>query len=63
MGVKLFLIRHGQTELNLEGRYEGSMDTELTSVEYPEPSQGFEGATVWFDVTYRVKESDPYTRI
>jgi len=32
MGVKLFLIRHGQTELNLEGRYQGSMDTELTSV-------------------------------
>jgi len=32
MGVKLFLIRHGQTELNLEGRYQGGMDTELTSV-------------------------------
>ena len=32
MGVKLFLIRHGQTELNLEGRYQGSMDTQLTSV-------------------------------
>jgi len=30
MGVKLFLIRHGQTEWNLEGRYQGSMDTDLT---------------------------------
>jgi probable phosphoglycerate mutase len=30
MGVKLFLIRHGQTTGNLEGRYQGSMDTDLT---------------------------------
>jgi len=30
MGVKLFLIRHGQTESNAEGRYQGSRDTELT---------------------------------
>ncbi len=30
MGVKLFLIRHGQTESNVEGRYQGSMDTNLT---------------------------------
>ncbi|MBN2072839.1 MAG: alpha-ribazole phosphatase [Actinobacteria bacterium] len=30
MGVKLFLIRHGQTEWNKEGRYQGGMDTELT---------------------------------
>ena len=32
MGVKLFLIRHGQTIWNVEGRYQGSKDTELTSV-------------------------------
>ena len=30
MGVKLFLIRHGQTESNAQGRYQGSLDTELT---------------------------------
>ncbi len=30
MSVKLFLIRHGQTSSNLEGKYQGSMDTELT---------------------------------
>jgi alpha-ribazole phosphatase len=30
MGVKLFLIRHGQTDGNAQGRYQGSMDTELT---------------------------------
>jgi alpha-ribazole phosphatase len=30
MGVKLFLIRHGQTEWNAEGRYQGYKDTELT---------------------------------
>jgi len=30
MGVKLFLIRHGQTESNAQGRYQGSMDTNLT---------------------------------
>ncbi len=40
-----------------------AMDTELTSVEYPEPAQGFEGATIWFDVTLRVKENDPYTQV
>ena len=32
MGVKLFLIRHGQTVWNLEGRYQGDEDTDLTSV-------------------------------
>ncbi len=31
MGIKLFLIRHGQTIWNVEGRYQGSKDTELTS--------------------------------
>lgn len=30
MGVKLFLIRHGQTIWNEEGRYQGNHDTELT---------------------------------
>jgi len=30
MGVKLFLIRHGQTDGNAQGRYQGSMDTHLT---------------------------------
>ncbi len=30
MGVKLFLIRHGQTNSNVEGKYQGSLDTELT---------------------------------
>ncbi len=30
MGVKLFLIRHGQTESNKQGRYQGSLDTDLT---------------------------------
>ncbi|MBM3707230.1 MAG: alpha-ribazole phosphatase [Actinobacteria bacterium] len=30
MGVKLFLIRHGQTESNARGIYQGTMDTELT---------------------------------
>ena len=30
MGVKLFLIRHGQTDSNVEGRYQGSLDTSLT---------------------------------
>lgn len=30
MGVKLFLIRHGQTHWNLEGRYQGDKDIALT---------------------------------
>ena len=30
MSVKLFLIRHGQTTSNLEGKYQGWLDTELT---------------------------------
>ena len=30
MGVKLFLMRHGQTIWNEEGRYQGSRDIELT---------------------------------
>lgn len=30
MSVKLFLIRHGQTESNAKGIYQGSIDTELT---------------------------------
>jgi len=30
MGVKLFLIRHGQTDSNVEGRYQGSLETNLT---------------------------------
>jgi alpha-ribazole phosphatase len=30
MGVKLFLIRHGQTEWNSQGRYQGTQDTILT---------------------------------
>jgi len=30
LGVKLFLIRHGQTKWNLEGRYQGDKDIELT---------------------------------
>ncbi len=29
MGIKLFLIRHGQTRWNLEGRYQGDRDIEL----------------------------------
>ena len=31
MGVKLFLIRHGQTNWNMEGRYQGNCDIELNS--------------------------------
>ena len=30
MGVKLFLMRHGQTEWNSQGRYQGAQDTILT---------------------------------
>jgi len=30
VGVKLFLIRHGQTEGNAQGRYQGSLETHLT---------------------------------
>ena len=30
MGIKLFLVRHGQTEWNLEGRYQGITNTKLT---------------------------------
>ncbi|MCJ7471714.1 MAG: alpha-ribazole phosphatase [Actinobacteria bacterium] len=32
MGVKLFLIRHGQTSWNVEGRYQGDHDIELNQV-------------------------------
>lgn len=32
MGIKLFLIRHGQTLWNREGRYQGDMDIGLTRV-------------------------------
>ena len=32
MSVKLFLIRHGQTVWNLEGRYQGDKDINLTNV-------------------------------
>ncbi|MBC8389212.1 MAG: alpha-ribazole phosphatase [Actinobacteria bacterium] len=32
MGIKLFLIRHGQTLWNREGRYQGEMDIGLTRV-------------------------------
>ncbi|MGM0365412.1 MAG: histidine phosphatase family protein [Actinomycetota bacterium] len=32
MGVKLFLIRHGQTIWNLEGKYQGDRDIELTEL-------------------------------
>ena len=31
MGVKIFLIRHGQTRWNVEGRYQGDKDIELTA--------------------------------
>jgi alpha-ribazole phosphatase len=31
MGIKLFLIRHGQTSWNVEGRYQGDQDIELNS--------------------------------
>ena len=31
MGVKLFLIRHGQTRWNVEGRYQGDRDIELNA--------------------------------
>ena len=30
MGIKLFLVRHGQTQWNLEGRYQGITNTKLT---------------------------------
>jgi Fructose-2,6-bisphosphatase len=30
MGVKLFLIRHGQTEGNVRGQYQGSLDVDMT---------------------------------
>lgn len=30
MGVKLFLIRHGQTESNVRGQYQGSLDVDMT---------------------------------
>lgn len=30
MSIKLFLIRHGQTDGNAEGKYQGSLDTDLT---------------------------------
>jgi broad specificity phosphatase PhoE len=30
LGIKLFLVRHGQTEWNLEGRYQGVTNTKLT---------------------------------
>jgi len=30
MGVKLFLIRHGQTKWNSQGRYQGAQDTNLS---------------------------------
>jgi len=32
MGIKLFLIRHGQTLWNREGRYQGEIDIGLTSL-------------------------------
>jgi len=32
VGVKLFLIRHGQTNWNVEGRYQGDHDIELNQV-------------------------------
>ena len=32
MGVKLFLIRHGQTSWNVEGRYQGDNDIDLNQV-------------------------------
>jgi alpha-ribazole phosphatase len=32
LGVKLFLIRHGQTLWNLEGKYQGDRDIELTGL-------------------------------
>jgi broad specificity phosphatase PhoE len=31
LGIKFFLVRHGQTEWNLEGRYQGVTNTKLTS--------------------------------
>jgi len=37
--------------------------SDLGSVDYAEPSRGFEGATVWIEVIYRVAENDPYLRI
>lgn len=32
MGIKFFLVRHGQSEWNLEGRYQGVSNTKLTEV-------------------------------
>jgi len=32
LGVKLFLIRHGQTKWNLEGKYQGDRDIPLTGL-------------------------------
>jgi alpha-ribazole phosphatase len=54
MGVKLFLIRHGQTDSNVEGRYQGSLDTSLTE-------KGIEQAAAVKKYLSKVKFSNIYS--
>ncbi len=39
-----------------------AIDTHLLNSEYPNPAGGFEGVTLFFEITYRVKENNPYTQ-
>ena len=54
MGVKLFLIRHGQTDSNVEGRYQGTLDTSLTET-------GIEQAIAAKKYLSKVKFSNVYS--
>ncbi|MCD4670767.1 MAG: histidine phosphatase family protein, partial [Actinomycetia bacterium] len=54
MGIKLFLIRHGQTSWNVEGRYQGSCDIELNST-------GIQQAELASKYLSRVKFSNIYS--
>jgi len=54
MGVKLFLIRHGQTSWNVEGRYQGSCDIELNNT-------GIQQAELASEYFSRVKFSNIYS--
>ncbi len=40
-----------------------AINSELGPAEYPDPSKGVEGVTVWIDIEYRVAENDPYTNM